>query len=270
MSTFRTPVREVVVFALLERVSPGDWERYRGLFQTLRYSFPIVVVNRKHKGRVRRKIIAFLKRHEVLWTSMYELLGWKVVERYEMGMEELRKQLEGLRKFLETLKGLEDLPEWLSESLKPGITLGDLPLDKAVEFMELVEKRFREYMEAPKAIADAGAARTRFHKLLRTSKISALVIGIGGKNEQLKRVGERIYELLEKGIAPIDYSYNAIIVAKKSYRYRGVEKTWRSSLGLDPEKVLKDLETRYEIVVPDVKLEFEKRDVGWGLKPLTE
>lgn len=260
---------ETVVIALLERVGPGNWARYRGLFMTLRARFPIVVVNKKAKGRVNRKIVAYLKRHEAVWENMYMLLGWRIVERYEVGMEKLKRWCDELRKLLEALKELEGLPQWLREFVKPTISLGGLSLDEVASFMETVEKRFAEYMATPEILSGIRPVTTRFHKLLRSSKISALVIRFGDRNEMYKRIRQRLYELLERGVAPIDYSYNAIVIAKKIVRYRGIERVWNSSMNLDPEDVIKGFETRYEIVVRGVGLEFEKRDVGWGLKPAT-
>ncbi len=260
---------EYLVFALLERVRPGDWARYRGLFQTLRFRYPIVVINKKYRGRVKGKIVAFLKRHEDVWLKAYELLGWKVVERYEMGLDEFRSKYEGLKKFLETIKGFDNLPNWLSESLKPMIALGDLPLDKAFAFLDSIEKTFKEYMEAPKALVDAKAAKTRFQRLLRTSTIAALAIRGTDKKALKKEITRILGIMLSRGIVPVDYSYNYIIVAKKRLTVRGHRKNWLSTLEYDPIDVLKGLEARPAIVfLPQEKIKelvFEERDLGWGL-----
>jgi len=258
-------LNEVIVFALLERESPGDWARYRGFFQMLRYRYPIVVMNRKSRGRVRRKVVAFLKRHEAVWENMYRLLGWKIAEKFERSMDELRRACDELRKFQEALKSFEKVPEWLAEHVKPRVFLGDLPLDELLGFFELVERRFAEYIEALKALADSKVARTSFHKHLRASRLLALVITVGDRSGQYSKIKEFLYEVLRMGVAPIDYSYNSVIVARRVYRKRGVERFWGSVV--DPEEVMRRLEARpYYVVVECRGVDFEKRDVGWGLK----
>jgi len=260
--------REVLVFVQLKRVSGGSWARYRGLFQSLRYSFPIVVVNKKSKGRVNKKIVAFLKRHEHVLINMYKLLGWEVVERYEMSLSEFEEYLEGLRKALEVQKKLENLPPWLAEHLKPTVSLGMLSYDEALKFFEAVRKKFREYAEVPLSMKAPRKGETRLHKFLRTSSVAVLVVSGTYREELLKRVSEYMYELLHQGIVPVDYSYNSIIVAKKVYRYKGSERIWRSAHNLDPIKVLEGFASRYDVVANVRELEFEKRDVGWGLKAI--
>jgi len=268
--------KETIVFVALERESPGDWARYRGLFQSLRHRYPVMVLNKKSKGRVKEKIVAFLKRHEAVWMNMYRLLGWKVAEinelgqkiakRYEMPIEELRKLCEELKKLQEALKSFEKIPEWLAEHVKPRLFLGDLALDKLLGFFELVEKKFVEYAETPKAFVDRKAARTSFHNHLRASRLLALVITAGSRDGQYNEIRKLLYEVLRMGVVPLDYSYDSIIVAKRVYRRRGVEKFWGSTT-LDPEYVLKRLEARpYYAVVECKGIDFEKRDVGWGLR----
>jgi len=227
-----------------------------------------VVVNRKSRGRVNVKIVAFLKRHEAIWINMYRLLGWRIVERFEMSMDELKKICDELRKLQEALKSFEKVPEWFARHIKPRLFLGGLAIDDLFEFMEHAEKRFTEYIEASKALADSKLARTSFHKHLRASRLLALVITVGDRSGQYSKIKEFLYEVLRIGVAPVDYSYNSVIVAKKIYRKRGVERFWGSIA--DPEEVMRRLEARpYYVVVECKGVDFEKRNVGWGLKIVT-
>jgi len=265
---------EVLVFALLERVSRGAWAKYRGVFQSLRYSFPIVIITKKSKGRVNEKVIVFLKRHEHVWINMYKLLGWEVAEKYEMNLHKFKKMFD-LGRVLEALKraeneNFEDMPPRLAKYLKPlRISRGALSYDEALEFFETIKKKFKEYMEIPLSIKAPRRDETRLHKLLRTSSKAVLVISGTYREELLKRINDYMYELLSRGVTPVDYSYNSIIVAKKVYRYRGSERIWRSPLNLDPIEVLKGFASRYVVVTDVRELEFEKRDVGWGLKAIS-
>jgi len=254
-------LNEVIVFALLERESPGDWARYRSLFQALSYWYPLVVVNRKSRGRVRGKIVVFLKRHEAVWESMFKLLGWRITNTIEVTVAKLRKVLDELRRLQELdLEGVE----WLTKYVKPKILLGDLPVDELLEFLSFAEKRYAEYTVAPRALSDPKVAKTSFLRNLRSSKLLALVITVGTRSSYIA-VKEFLYELLRMGVVPIDYSYSSIIVAKRVVRWRGVEKFWGSVV--DPEEVLRRLEARpYYVVVECRGVDFEKRDVGWGLR----
>ena len=267
--------REILVFTLLKRVSRGVWARYRGMFQSLRYSFPIVVVNRKSKGRVNRKIVVFLKRHEHIWINMYKLLGWEVAERYEMGLHEFEEMLEDITRVLEVLKQtevlkrVENFPPWLAEGFKLTVCLTMLSYDEALKFLETIRGKFKEYMEIPLSMKAPRKGETRLHKFLRTSTIATLIIRGTYKEGMLRYINDYLYELLSDGVVPVDYSYDSIIVAKKIYRHKGSERIWRSTLNLDPIEVLRGFESVYFAYVFDVKeLEFEKRDVGWGLKAI--
>jgi hypothetical protein len=128
--------------------------------------------------------------------------------------------------------------------------------------------KFREYMEVPLAMKGPREGESRFHEFLRTSELVVLKIVGTYKPELMRRVSNYLYELLIKGIIPIDYSYDLIIVARKIYKHRGVERLWRSVFDYDPIKILKGFESRYEPVLRVKELEFEERDVGWGLKPV--
>lgn len=263
---------EYLVFALLERVRPGNWEKYRGLFQALRFRYPIVVVNRKHRGRAKRKIVVFLKRHEDLWLKMYEILGWKLVERCEMGLSEFKAMYEGFKRLLEAMREFDSLfsslPNWLCESLRPVVALGELSVDKALAFLDSIEKTFREYMETPKALINAKNAKTRFQRLIRTSTIAALAIRGTDRRALRREVASIIEAILSKGVVPVDYSYNYIIVARKRLVVRGRRRNWLSALGYDPIDVLRGLEARpARVLLSHEKIEivFEERDIGWGL-----
>jgi len=70
-------------------------------------------------------------------------------------------------------------------------------------------------------------------------------------------VREFLYEVLRMGVALIDYSHSSVIVAKRVYRRRGIERFWGSVADL--EEVLRRLEARLYYVVVECKgVEFEK------------
>jgi len=256
---------EVVVFVVLERVSPAD-RRYRGVTQALRHVYPLLVLG-KPGGRTGERAVAFLKRHEAVWANMFRLLGWRATaNRYEMPLEELRRLYGELRGLQGALRGLGRAPGWLAQHIKPGVSLGGLPLDSLLGFVEQVERRFAEYREAPAALRSAGAARTSFLKHLRNSELLAITVVVGDRDGQYRKVNELLYELLRRGIVPIDYSHNEVIVAKPARTARGARKPRWSVLGFDPGLVLRGLQTRYCVVEAGAGVEFEERDVGWGLR----
>jgi len=255
---------EVLVFVQLRRVSRSGWAvRGKRVFQPLREIFPILVPG--------RGVVAFLRRHEHLWINVFKLLGREVTERYEMGLQELREYVEEtVETVRETIRStarntaLADLPQWLIEELVT-IRFGRLPHTSILEFIENVEEKFREYMEAPLVLRGLKRAETRFQKLLSTSQIMALKVR-RCRFEELMDVKLHLYQLLEKGVIPVDFSKDSIIVAKKIQRHKGSERFWLSTLNLDPAGVLRGLESECVTVEDARELEFESRDVGWGLR----
>ena len=106
-------------------------------------------------------------------------------------------------------------------------------------------------------------ARTRFQELLSTSQIIALR---ARRCRYEVDIGNVLYELLAKGVIPVDYSLNSVIVARKVYKSGGYERFWLSTLNIDPVELLRGFESEC-VTVGDVgELEFESRGVGWGLK----
>ena len=248
----------IVVLARRELRVP----RYRPVIRALRSTFPAVMASR---GNTR--VAIFLKRHEHVWASAYRLLGWEELGRYEVSLGELAEVCEESERALEPLRSSPRIPGWLAPYLGVTASLGVLPCYEVASFLELVKRRFSEYMEVPKAMRGPRKREPRLHKLLRTSRLAVLIVSGTSREEQLRRVSEYLHELLMKGVVPVDYSHNTIIVAAKVYKRRGVERVWRSPLGLNPVEVIKGFESRYVPVVTDVRdLEFERRDVGWGLK----
>jgi len=212
-----------------------------------------------------------LKRHEDLWIQALSLLGWKMIERYEVPLDKFKRIYEKLKEIVDLIDDLKKeytFPSWLSEELKPVIGLGMLTLDKIMNFIENINRRFEEYMLAPKAMVDPKEAKTGFLTRLRRSVVTALAIRGTDKEKLREVIRSNLYIILSRGVMPIDYSYNYIIIAKKSYRYRGSERIWLSYLGYDPIEVLRGLEERPAIVMLEpekIELIFEKRDIGWGL-----
>jgi len=255
---------EVLVFTMSRRARKGLWYTYGKVFRALMHGFPAIIVTRKSHGRVGGKLVAFLKRHEHIWANMISLLGWEVVERFEVPLLRFNDIIESVR--LEVSKHFETLPPWFAEYFKPTVSFGPLSYSDVVRFIENVKRKFKEYMEAPLAVKGRIEGETEFHRFLRTSTTATLIIRGTYKEGMLRYINDYLYELLSDGVVPVDYSYDSIIVAKKVYRHRGSERIWRSTLNLDPIEVLRGFESVYFAYVFDVKeLEFEKRDVGWGL-----
>ena len=247
--------REALVFTQLRRASRAA--RRSRVLQPLRGIYPMLVLN--------RGLVAFLRRHELIWAGMFKLLGREVTGRYEMGFLEVRDYVEEAVKTVREATrntAIANLPQWLIEELLV-IYFGKLPHYAVLEFFGKVERRFREYMEAPQVLKGLKKARTRFQELLSTSQIIALK---ARRCRYEVDIGNVLYELLAKGVIPVDYSLNSVIVARKTRRQKGSERFWLSTLNIDPLQVLRGFESECLEVVEDVKLEFEERDVGWGLK----
>jgi hypothetical protein len=257
---------EVVVFVKLRR-GPGSrygWAKYRALLPPLAYSFPIAV----SENTTGEKFALFLKRHEHVWSRMFELLDWEIVERHEVSMSVLEEALGRLREAVEAFGRIE-LPQSIPQPLakvKPTVALGPFRYGSLLRFVEAVRKRFWEYAIAPQALKKPVEGETRFHKFLRTSEMAVLKIVGTYRPELMKRISEHLYELLWRGVIPIDYSYDSIIVARRVYKNRYYLRIWRSAFGYDPIEVLKGFESRYEPVLPVKELVFEERDIGWGLR----
>ena len=256
---------EVLVFVKLRKISRHGWAVHgKKIFQPLRESFPILVVG--------GGVVAFLKRHEHIWANMFRLVGREVVGRYEASLQKFSEYIgvaESVREAIKASIQAMNLPPWLAEAFEPSVSFGVLPYGKALKFLETIRRRFKEYMEAPLALKGPREGESGFHKFLRTSDLAVLVIRGTYKEGMLKYVSEYLYGLLDDGVIPIDYSYDSIIVARKVYADGGLKRFWRSTRNLDPIEVLRGFEQTYFSYVFDVKeLEFERRDVGWGLKAI--
>jgi len=255
---------EVLVFTLSRRARKGLWYTYGKVFLSLMRGFPALVVTQKSHGRVSGKVVAFLRRHEHIWANMLTLLGWEVTERFEMPLLKFYDMLESVR--LEVSRHFETLPQWFAEYFRPAVSFGSLSYNDITRFLEAVKRKFKEYMEAPLAVKGRIEGETELHKFLRTSDLAVLILRGTYKEGMLKYINSYLYELLSDGVIPIDYSHKTIIVARKTYRDKRSERFWRSVLNMDPIRVLRGLESTYlQNVFKVEELEFEKRDVGWGL-----
>lgn len=267
-----------MVFALLSRGGAGDWRRYGRLFNMLRALYPLVMARMyKRRGRVGRKVAVFLKRHEDLWLSFFDLAGWRAVETNEIDLEVfegLYRDIEGIKEEIGgVMDRLKDLPQWVREAVAPRVGLGLLEIDDVRRFIERVRGMFDMYRGIPKAVARGAVARTKFQRDLRSalrghrdSSIAALAIRGSHKPTLKNEVRRHLQILLSRGIAPADYSYNYIIVVRRKTEKGGF---WLSTMDNDPEDVLRSLEARPAIVfITREKIEslgFEERDIGWGL-----
>lgn len=200
----------------------------RRLFNVLRFRFPIAVVG---GGDVSKRVV-FLKRHWDLWATVFRVFGWKVVETRSMGLGEFEEMFG----------------------------------DRWYWFPGLVKATAEEYRGVPKALSDPSCRVTRFHKLLASADLFALAIR-GSWEEALRReLGKVLEWMVWRGVVPVDYSLSHVIVARRLYRGGW----WLSTLGYDPLRVLRELEARPAKVVLSReridRLEFEERNVGWGLK----
>lgn len=220
-------MRLELVVTLLEKSSPYPRKyNYNRLFNMLRFRYPIAVL--ESSGAMKR--VVFLKRHRGLWMSFYELTGWKSMDEYEVDMKDF----------------MESHPDSL--------------------FPVRVEVAMKEYATVPAILrGEKVYYETRFHELLKSSEIMALAVRGTCREVLLREVTRILKSLLYKGVVPVDYSYNYIIVVRKKLN----GKWWLSAFGYDPINVLKWLESRPAIVLlTQEKIErivFENRDIGWGL-----
>jgi len=269
-------VVEVIVIVRLERSGYSEWFKFRSVYASLMRRYPLVTVTKKVKGRVVEKWVAFLKRYEDIWESMFRLMGWKIAERHEVSEEDFRNFFTRLRELEEVIKKLRDevtgkiFPKELMHELRPLVGLGGLTADKALNFLSKIKERFTEYLSIPKIIKGEKRPRNRFLMRVKTAELAALAVR-GTNRDYLKEVlGRNLDALLSRGVIPLDYSLNYVIVAKKEYTERGKRKVLLSALDEDPTEVLKGLEARPGIVLLTSDkiggLDFEERSKGWGLK----
>jgi len=265
---------ELLVIALLEKKEPADWTKYRSTYASLMRMYPIVVIRKKVKGRVVSKIVAYLKRHEDIWEEMFSLLGWSITNKCEVPLDIMKKIYEKLLELTNEVNKLRNemiLPEWVSKELTPLIGFGNLDLNRAMRFFSEIERKFSEYRIAAETLKkkEKVERETSFIRRLRTSLTVALVIRGTSTSALRGKLRERLRALLRKGIIPIDYSLNFIITVKKEIKSKGVSKLWLSHEYYDPLEVLKELEARPAVIFLDpgtFDIDYEERDIGWGLK----
>jgi len=217
---------KLVVLRLVRHYRHGRY--YGRLFNMLRSRYPVCVVESSPEG----KTVALLERHKDIWVTFYRLAGWKPVDEYKMCVEEFTEAYPGKHLFHTT-----------------------------------VQATLHEYTRVPEVLGGTVGAvwETRFHKLLRTSEILALALRGTWREALLREVGGVLQSLLFRGVVPVDYSYNYVIVARRRLGNRW----WLSAFNYDPFTVLKRLEARpARVLLTHERIEkivFEERDVGWGL-----
>lgn len=220
----------------------GDVSAKRRLFATASKLYPICVHAHKVRGRVAKKLAMYLMRHEDLWMSIFELMGWEARHVSSTSLGTLRVLVDAYRK----LVGFASAPS--IEAFVPRYQLE--------AFVERADRLEREY----RAAAEGGGGPLA--RRVRRSAIYALVVR-GTNREYLRReVRAAIRALLRHGVVPLDYGLGYVIVAVKPLK-RGF---WLSAFGENPVEILRGLYAPPGILVAEVReLRFEERGIGWGL-----
>jgi hypothetical protein len=252
---------EDVVFVLLEKRGFSE-KKYRKLLPVLASIYPATVLRTK-RGKKVEKIVMYLKRHDLIWKSVFELVKWVEVKRDELSIDVVMKYFEErykevdevFKKFRTSSKDFVGFEEFL---MKAGsdvwVFFGLDYIRRGMNMFMRFRKRLEEYKSIPEVLRNVKQPNTQFLKNVRTSKIFVL---------KTSEIESDLHNLLWGGVIPLDYSKDMIIVGRKELR----NGFWLS-LTYDPYQILRSLHRPPTNTLKEVKqLRYEPREIGWGLTP---